>query len=195
MQQAIRALRPYGGALRVPTVRGIHSTAVNSNPAVIVAESRHSTETFSSHDVAQSRNITIGARGSPLAQSKFRQLGPRAKAHFNTSIARQDLGFMPFESNIIFPNLDLAPIKDTLMEIRVPFLPDNFHPARKPEPEIKVTKPVIATVADSTTHIVAPSAIMEGLSFHFSFAQEFEAERNRLAEDQSEVVMMRAFRV
>ncbi|RPB26661.1 hypothetical protein L211DRAFT_834996 [Terfezia boudieri ATCC MYA-4762] len=26
---------------------------------------------------------------------------------------------MSFESNIIFPNLDLAPIKDTLMEIRV----------------------------------------------------------------------------
>lgn len=179
--------------MRVSSVRGIHSTAVNPNPAVIVAESRHSTETFSSHDVAQSRNITIGARASPLAQPTFRQLGPRAKANFNTSIARQDLGFMPFESNIIFPNLD-PPIKDTLMEIRVPFLPDNFHPARKPEPEIKVATPVIATVADSATHIVAPSAIMEGLSFNFSFTKDFEVERTRLAEDATEEVMMRAFR-
>lgn len=195
MQPAIRALRLYGGALRVPSVRGIHSTAANPNPAVIVAESRHSTETFSSHDVAQSRNITIGARASPLAQPNLRQLGPRAKANFNTSIARQDLGFMPFESNIIFPSLDPVHTKDTLMEIRVPFLPDNFHPARTPEPEIKVTKPVIATVADSATHIVAPSAIMEGLSFNFSFTKEFEAERTRLAEDAGEEVMMRAFRL
>lgn len=191
MQQAIRLLRPYGGSLRVPSVRGIHSTAVNTNPAIIVAESRHSTETFSSHDVAHSRNITIGATISPLAQpSRLRQLGPRAKANFNTSIARQDLGFMPFESNIIFPSLDSAPVKDSLLEIRVPFLPDNFHPARKPEPEAKVTKPVIATVADSTTHIAAPSAIMEGLSFNFSFAKEFEVPK-----DSEEEVMMRAFKM
>jgi len=191
MQPAIRALRLYGGALRVPSAtRGIHSTAVNPNPA-IVAGSRHSTETLSSHDVTQSRNITTVIGAKPLTSStKIHQFGPRAKANFNTSIARQDLGFMPFESNIIFPNIENVSLKESFKEIRVPFLPDNFHPARKPEPEVKVSRPVIATVADSTTHIAAPSAIMEGLTFNISFVKEFE-----VAKEAEEDLMMRAFRV
>lgn len=194
MQQAIRAIRPYGGALRVPSVRGIHSTAVNPNPAVLVAESRHSTEAFSSHDVAHTRSITtIGAKSSPLTQAtKFRPLGPRAKANFNTAIPRRDLEFSPFESSIIFPALDSAPLNNTMTEIRVPFLPDNFHPPRKPEPEVTVTRPIISTVADSATHIAAPSAIMEGLNFNFNFnfAKESEGGKNI-----GEEVMMRAFRM
>jgi flagellar motor switch protein FliM len=47
MQPAFRAIRSvrYGGALKTPSAaRGIHSTAVNPNPAVFVTESRHSTE-------------------------------------------------------------------------------------------------------------------------------------------------------
>jgi len=36
---------------------------------------------------------------------------------------------------------------------------------------------------------------MDGLSFNFSFAKEFEVEKTRLAEDQGEEVMMRAFRM
>lgn len=196
MQQAIRAIRPYGGALRVPSVRGIHSTAVNPNPAVLVAESRHSTEPFSSHDLAQTRNITtIGAKSSPLTQAtRFRPLGPRAKANFITAIPRGDLKFSPFESSIIFPALDSAPFHNSMPDIRVPFLPDNFHPARKPEPEVKVTRPIISTVADSATHIAAPSAIMEGHSLNFNFNFNF-AKESEGAKDSGEEVMMRAFRM
>ncbi|KAF8475038.1 hypothetical protein BDZ91DRAFT_289523 [Kalaharituber pfeilii] len=117
-------------------------------------------------------------------------LGPRAKANFNTSIARQSLGFVPFESSIIFPALD-TPIKEAALDIIVPFVPDNITPARQPEPEYKVIKPIIFTVADSTTHIAAPSAIIEGLSFNLSFIQEPETKKD----DKNEEKMMRALMV
>jgi hypothetical protein len=121
--------------------------------------------------------------------TKLRQLGPREKANFNTSIARRDLGIMPFESNIIFPSLDGVP-REQLPEVRVPFLPDNFHPIRQPEPEYKVAKPIIATVAGSATHIAAPSAIMEGLAFNLSFVKGFAVEK-----DEVDETMMRAFSI
>jgi len=197
MQVAFRALRLSGNAqaLRVPfAVRGLHSTAANTTPAVFGTESRHSTPTetsFSTQDASQHRNITTALTGSNYQSTRLRQLGPRAKANFNTAIARSDLGFSPFESSIIFPSLD-GPPKDLLTpEIRVPFLPDNLKPPRIPEPEIKVVKPVIYTVAATTTHISAPSAIGEGLSFDLSFVKELEGTDGA----KDEEVMMRAIRV
>ena len=69
-----------------------------------------------------------------------------------------------------------------------------MKPARIPEPEIKVTKPVIYTVAATTTHIAAPSAIVEGLSFDLSFAKELKGSNgaNISKDDES---MMTALRV
>jgi len=198
MQLASRALRLSGNArvLRASfAVRGLHPTAANTAPSVFGTESRHSTPTetsFSTQDAAQHRNITTALTGSNYQSSRLRQLGPRAKANFNTAIARSDLAFSPFESSIIFPSLDGPPQDVFTSDIRVPFLPDNLKPARKPEPEVKVTKPVIYTVAATSTHIVAPSAIVEGLSFDLSFVKQLEGTRDAKNEGD---VMMRALRV
>lgn len=97
---------------------------------------------------------------------------------------------MPFESSVIFPTFETLSAKDLGSEVRVPFLPDNIHPERAPEPEYVVTKPIISTVADAITHIAAPSAIMEGFTVTLSFAQEPSETK-----EDVEPGMMRAFRM
>lgn len=176
MQQPTRMLLSKTVAPLVAR-RAIHSSSSAATPAVVLAgESRRPGQTEIHQDASSSSH-------------KFRPLGPRAKAEFGTAIPRAELGFLPLEASIIFPRVSL---KMKIPEIRVPFIPTNFTIRPAPVEEV-ISKPVVTTVSEDTTHISAPAAIVQGgqpLVFDFAFARAPQAVKDSHNEN-----MMRAFRV
>jgi hypothetical protein len=169
-------------ALR-PQTRTITSTAKAASSSILSSQTKHESHASVSQKdirnlekqrelnatgrrdelnerVASSDAFNIRTFTKYLAPSRPFPGGQTSK--FTTEAAYSvSTNYNPFDAGIVIPIAQDFTLKQAAADIRVPFLPDNYTPYRAPQPAPVVSKPIIYTVAPTSTHIAAPSALTE----------------------------------
>lgn len=196
-------------ALR-PQTRYITSTAKAASSSILSSQTKH--ESHASVNQKDIRNINkqkqLNATGlrdelnERVASSDAFQVRTFTKylapsrpfpggqtSKFTTEAAYSvSTNYNPFDAGVVIPTAQDFGIKQATAEIKVPFLPDNYTPFRAPVPEPVVSRPIIYTVADSSTHIASPSALTElldntAIRVSFHDLPEYNVESSQSAED------------
>ncbi|RPA75857.1 hypothetical protein BJ508DRAFT_417864 [Ascobolus immersus RN42] len=172
--------------------RTITSTAKAASSSILSSQTKHESSAARRDEVtgeraASSDAFNKGTFTKYLAPSRPFPSGQTSK--FTTEAAYNvSTNYNPFDAGVVIPSAQDFSLKQAASEIRVPFLPDNYSPYRPPQPEPIVSKPVIYTVAPTSTHIAAPSALTElldnnAIRVSFHDLPEFSAEASESTED------------